>query len=235
MTLTHTRLSCRPTPPLLKSHRPLPPGLHLGRTQRQQPESLGPARLRASRIGAQMQSTPFPPPHAFFKKKNRHLTEGFQFIPAPPHVFLLHFSPPFQKNKKSPRALRKWGCPFAMLLRAAEIPSRRYVRSHIGWRTYLPGRSAPEGRSPGRRAARRAPTQPPLPAWCCRQSAALKTLSSSCPGSWSSSLSRRPPVRLRRPLPAPAGAAAAVGLQPPPRRCLSAALCSAGASAGGGS
>lgn len=51
----------------------------------------------------------------------------------------------------------------------------------------------------------------------------------------SASLGPRPRARLGRPLPAPAGAAAAVALQPPPRRCLSAALCSAGASASGGS
>lgn len=70
-----------------------------------------------------------------------------------------------------------------------------------------------------------------------RSSASLETLTSSGAGS-RLRLPRPAPRAPRSPRPpprAPAGAAAALALQPPPRRCLSAALCSAGASAGGGS
>lgn len=95
-TPTHTRQSCGPTSPLWKSHRPLPPGPHLGRTQTHQPKSLGPAHLRASRIGAQQQSTPFLfSVFLFFRRnKTQAFDQRFLRIPrAPTHVFLLHFSP----------------------------------------------------------------------------------------------------------------------------------------------
>lgn len=74
-------------------------------------------------------------------------------------------------------------------------------------RTYLPDRSAPGGRSPRRRAARR--TRPPLPAWWRRSAARFPA-----PGSGS-----------RPPFPSPRRCRS--------RRCLSAALCLAGASVAG--
>lgn len=43
---------------------PLPLRPHLGRTQRYQTQSLGPAHLRASKIGAQKQSPLSHPPHS---------------------------------------------------------------------------------------------------------------------------------------------------------------------------
>lgn len=67
------------------------------------------------------------------------------------------------------------------------FPGNGMSRSLRGWRTYLSVRSAPGGRSPGRRAVRRARTQPPPPAWCCCQPAAParppEALSCSCRGS----------------------------------------------------
>lgn len=78
-------------------------------------------------------------------------------------------------------------------------------------RTYLPDRSAPGGRSPRCRAARR--TRPPLPAWWRRSAARARA-----PGSGS-----------RPPLPSPRRCRCRCRS----RRCLSAALCLAGASVAG--
>lgn len=74
-------------------------------------------------------------------------------------------------------------------------------------RTYLPDRSAPGGRSLRRRAARR--TRPPLPAWWRRSAARVPATGSGSPP----------------PLPGPRRCRS--------RRCLSAALCLAGASVAG--
>lgn len=144
------------------------------------------------------------------------------------------FAPLFQIKKKSPRALGKWGCPFAMRRRAAEMPGKRYVPKpqRVANLPARPPRT--QGQVPRAQSSKMG-TDAAAACMVLPSATSPETLSSSCRVSWSDSLAQRPPARPGRPLPAPAGAAAAVALQPPPRRCLSAALCFAGASAGGGS
>lgn len=168
------------------------------------------------------------------QNKNRH--PRLRMHPrAPTRIFVPLLTTLPKKKKKSPRALGKWGCSFAMLLRTAEIPGKWYVPKPQRMAN-LPARpQRAEGQVPRAQSSKKGTDAAAAACMVCRQPASLETLSSSCPGSWSGSFAQSPPARLGRPFPAPADAAAAVALQPPPRRCLSAALCSAGASVGGGS
>lgn len=76
---------------------PLPPRPHLGRTQRYQTQSLGPAHLRASKIGAQKQSPLSHPLHSSSTSEEKQAFDLklLTYPRAPTIYFLLHFSPPF--------------------------------------------------------------------------------------------------------------------------------------------
>lgn len=75
-------------------------------------------------------------------------------------------------------------------------------RRHRGRRTYLPGRSVPGDRSPGRRAARRARTRPP-PAWCCRSPPRPRRSALHAPAAASGSRAPRPRIARAAPSPVP--------------------------------
>lgn len=137
---------------------------------------------------------------------------------APTRIFAPLF--PIKKKKKSPRALGKWGCPFAGRRRAAEIPGKWSVPEpqRVANLPARPPRT--QGQVPRAQSSKMGTDAAAAACMVLPSAPSLETLSSSCRIRWSDPPRPAPPGSPGPPPPSPGrccggrGAAASAAVLP---------------------